>query len=285
MKKIIIIAGVLLTCTYTTIWAQKVKIVEKFEVAPRQKVKVMILGTTHFANPGLDAVNMKVEDVLLPKRQKEIQEVSNLLAKFKPTKVMVEAKVKYQATHDERYQKYLQGKHKLTRNERQQLGYRLAKQMRHPKVYLVDHPGEFPMNEVVKYAKESGQFQVIAKGMGWAKGMMKRQEVYFKEHTIREFLVNMNQPAWIQKSNGFYLSLLAKVGKGSNYSGTDLVAKWYERNLKIYTNVLRQAEAGDRIVLIFGAGHVPILKHLFQDAIDFEYIEVNNFLDDNNNGK
>lgn len=283
MKNLSLVLGILVCLTFSV--QAQTKVVEKFEVEPKKRIKVTILGVTHFANPGLDAVNMKVEDVLQPKRQKEMQELTNLLAKFKPTKVMLESTPKYDSSHNARYQKYVAGKYKLKRNERQQIGYRLAKQLGHKRVYLIDHKGKFPMNDVVKYAKQNKQFQLIAKGMGWAQNMMKGEEKFFKDHTIREFLVRMNRPAWVQKSNGFYLSLFAKIGKDSNYSGTDLVAKWYERNLKIYTNALRLAEEGDRILLIFGAGHAPILKHLFQDAIDFEYVEVNTLLDKNFKGK
>lgn len=48
--------------------------------------------------------------------------------------------------------------------------------------------------------------------MGWAQNMIKGEEKYFKNHTITEFLIRMNRPAWVQKSNGFYLSLFAKIG-------------------------------------------------------------------------
>ena len=53
-------------------------------------VEVMVLGTYHFGNPGLDLNNMKVDSVLTPKRQAELDRVAKALATFKPTRVMVE---------------------------------------------------------------------------------------------------------------------------------------------------------------------------------------------------
>ena len=38
------------------------------------KPTIMILGSGHFANPGLDAYNYRMDDVLAPKRQSEIEE-------------------------------------------------------------------------------------------------------------------------------------------------------------------------------------------------------------------
>jgi len=278
MKNLTLILAVLV-CVIFSSQAQTNKVVERFEVTPKKKIKVTILGTTHFSNPGQDVVNMKVEDVLQPKRQKEMQALVDLLAKFKPTKIMLESTPKYDSIHNARYQQYLRGKHTLRRNERQQIGYRLAKQLGHQKIYMVDHRGQFPMGKVNKYAQANNQSYLLNKALGWAKNEMKNREAYFKNHTITEFLIDMNRPAFIKKSNGLYLSLFAKIGKDQAYPGTDLVANWYERNLKIYTNILRLAEDGDRILVVFGAGHAPILQHLFRDALDFEYIEVNDFLD------
>ena len=35
------------------------------------KPAIMILGSSHLANPGMDGTNYKMDDVLAPKRQKE----------------------------------------------------------------------------------------------------------------------------------------------------------------------------------------------------------------------
>ena len=279
MKKLNFIIG-MLVCVTLSVQAQKVKVVEKFELKPSKKIKVMILGTTHFNNPGRDVVNMKVEDVLQPKRQKEMEELTDLLAKFKPTKIMLEDTPKYDSLSNALYQRYLKGTHKLKRSEHQQIGYRLAKKLGHKRLYVVDHRGNFPMDIVSKYAKANKQYYLIEKALGLVEKEAKEKEKYLKNH-----LTDINRPEAIKENNGYYLSMFTKIGKNTNYVGTDLVVEWYKRNLKIYTNVLRYAEEGDRIFLMFGDGHVPILKHLFQDAIDFEYIEVNQYLNPSTKSK
>ncbi|WP_410685425.1 DUF5694 domain-containing protein [Chryseobacterium sp. MEBOG07] len=51
------------------------------------------------------------------------------------------------------------------------------------------------------------------------------------------------------------------------------------RNLAIYANVITQVNANDKyVVLLFGQGHIPILKHLLQNNDDFEVVEVSNVL-------
>jgi hypothetical protein len=54
-------------------------------------VQVMVLGTYHFANPGQDLHNMKVDNVLTPEKQAALADLAERLARFKPTKIAVEA--------------------------------------------------------------------------------------------------------------------------------------------------------------------------------------------------
>ena len=41
--------------------------------------EILVLGTYHMANPGHDVYNMQVDDVLAPKRQQEIAQISRSL--------------------------------------------------------------------------------------------------------------------------------------------------------------------------------------------------------------
>ena len=52
-----------------------------------------------------------------------------------------------------------------------------------------------------------------------------------------------------------------KVNSGS-YEGTQLLLQWYERNLKIYSNLQNLARNDDRILLIIGSSHLKLLQEL-----------------------
>ena len=84
---------------------------------------VMIVGGYHMSNPGHDLHDVHADDVLAPRRQKEIVAITNALARFHPTKVAVEWDAPVVA---ERYPKYLAGTLPPSRNEVVQLGFRLA---------------------------------------------------------------------------------------------------------------------------------------------------------------
>jgi uncharacterized protein DUF5694 len=65
------------------------------------------------------------------------------------------------------YSDYLVGKYALTRNEIDQIGYRLAKELGHRSIFSVDVDGDFPYLRVVNYAKANGlkwKFDALAAG-------------------------------------------------------------------------------------------------------------------------
>jgi Family of unknown function (DUF5694) len=116
--------------------AQETKPVSETDSKPAQEAKahVLVLGVFHMNNPGQDIFNLKVDDVLVPKRQKEITETVAALKRFRPNKIALEADFGSDKMM-KNYQAYLDGKYELTRNERDQLGLRLAKELGHKQIY------------------------------------------------------------------------------------------------------------------------------------------------------
>jgi hypothetical protein len=62
---------------------------------------------------------------------------------------------------------------------------------------------------------------------------------------------------------GFY-DLEARYGEPGDYAGSDLLAEWYRRNVRIYNNVTKLVAAPeDHVLVIFGAGHLGWLRQDF----------------------
>lgn len=229
---------------------------------PAARAEVLVLGVYHMANPGRDIFNTRADDVLAPKRQAEIAQVIAVLEKFRPTKIAVEAGSDNDAIA-RRYADYLSGKHELSRNETEQLGFRLAKKLGHRAVYPVDTDGEFPYPRLVDYAKAHGrtkEFDGLMKEIGdWVKAT----NAYLASHTVLETLLYMNADEHVAKDVGFYYRQ-AHFGEPWNWAGADLVADWFRRNIRIYSNVVRLVESPDeRVLVIYGAGHLGWLRQNF----------------------
>ena len=227
---------------------------------PAARAEVLVLGVYHMASPGKDIFNMKVDDVLAPKRQAEIAQLIEVLKKFHPTKVAVERDV-WDNRIPKDYADHVAGRHELSRNEIEQIGFRLAKELGHKTVYPVDVDGEFPFQRVVNYAKASGRSKELDAMMSETGSMVKAQDQYLASHSILETLLYMNADDKVAEDVGFYYRQ-AHFGEPGDWAGADLVADWFRRNVRIYSNVTRLADSpSERVLAIFGAGHLGWLRH------------------------
>lgn len=239
--------------------------------------KVMILGTFHFANPGKDVHNSKVKDVKSQQKQKEILAVVDSLAKFKPTKIAVERMPAESDSLDLKFDKYKNGQYELTRSEDQQIGFRLAKQFRHGKVYPVDYKTPFRFRKVQKYAKENDSTFI-----DYFENYFNRESVAYEDSvtlhgTIREALILRNKSDQLEDSREPY-ARIASVGHDSTYVGAEVVSEWYKRNIYIFANIEDIATPGDRIIVIFGSGHAPILRDFVRRSPQLKLVNPIHFL-------
>lgn len=241
--------------------------------------RVMILGTYHFANPGADEVNIEADNVLSPTRQSQIEAVLNSLSRFEPTKVAVEdppAHGSVLSRADSLYQAYTNGAHELTRSETQQIGFRLAERSGHDQLYPVDHEGTFPFEAVMSYAAQHDT-AFVQYFQRWREAAQSTQDSLQQNATVPEILRSLNGPKFLSETEALYVRT-ASVGDATNYVGADLTTAWHERNLRIFANLARVAEPGDRIVVVFGAGHAPMLRRLVEASPQMELVEPARYL-------
>jgi hypothetical protein len=242
-----------------------------------KKVPVLVLGTYHFGNPNLDYVKTDVDDHLSEKRQQEIQKVVDLLAKFKPTKIALEL-----PAGDDRlqswYEAYLRGEHELRVNESEQIGFRLAKQLGHAKVYAVDHKLDMDVGAVVAAAQQGGDrkfLETFQNAMAMIQDVQKRQST----QTVRENLAEMNDPEFLQRGRDLYLQLSRVRGGEGGYIGADVLSDWDRRNFRIFANLAAIVDSPeDRILAIFGSSHAPNLRELVESSPDLELVEAVEYL-------
>lgn len=248
MRKILLL--LVMMVLPATLWAQS-----------ESRPEILVLGTYHMANPGHDIHNMQADDVLLPKRQHEIAQLLEVLKRFHPTKIAVEANVGSKRVAQE-YSDYLAGKYTLSRNEIDQVGYRLAKELGLKTIYPVDEDGDFPWLRVVDYAKANGQTEKFnAIDAGWAT-LMKEQTDFLQSHTVLETLEYLNSDERTARDLGYYFAAV-RLGVPFNYAGPDLLAAYYQRNIRIYHNIVALIDSpNDKVLVVYGSGH---LGWLWQD--------------------
>ncbi|HET7747978.1 MAG TPA: DUF5694 domain-containing protein [Terriglobales bacterium] len=229
---------------------------------PDSATPVLLLGTWHMDNPGKDMLNLKADDVRAPRRQKEIEDLVNRLAAFRPTRVLIEAPYG-DAGQPRAYAEYLAGKHELSRDEREQVAFRLARKMNLPTVAGIDHPMDLDDSQLNLLMKSSPE--LVGKTMEGlqteGQKEMTKQQSLLARSSVTEFYRYQNSEAAVELNHQFYFKYLVPIADGQNYAGADMVASWYKRNLRIMNNLERlQLARTDRVFILFGQGHVKLLR-------------------------
>ena len=248
--------------------------------AKEPKARLMMLGTFHFKDRGLDAYKPQhAVDVLSPERQREVEALVQALAKFQPTRIAVERKALQQEALDAEFQEYVAGRLELTADEVHQVGFRLAKKLGHAKLYAVDaDPNRmfFPLFENVD------EKQLATLDAPWParfKQLYAHDDELKTRSSLLEHLGYVNSPERVRQGHGAYSIGLFKLDGEDGYLGADLRAAWYDRNLRIFRNLQRVASSPEeRILLIIGAGHLPILQFVAGASPEFQLEEVRDYL-------
>ncbi len=238
-------------------------------------IEVMVLATYHMANPGHDAANMQVDDVLQPKRQRELEAVAKQLESFRPTKIAVEANSSaptyiWKAALDP-------ADLKTKRNETYQLGERLALSNGLDKLYGVDTDGDFDFEPVKALDDRQTGGVRIKHMMAGIQELVDESDRKQHTRTIGQSLAWMNTPEAIKRNNNFYMESLS-ISDGDNQPAAKLDAEWYERNVRIWGKILQIAKPGDRIILVFGQGHASWLRTLVQEMPGYKLVDPLHYL-------
>ena len=246
-------------------------------------IDVMIVGTYHMDNPGLDLANVKADDVLQPQRQKELEDLSSALARFRPTKIVVERIAKTPALLDHRYAEFTPADLGKNRDERYQVAYRLAHRLGQKQVYAIDEdpgPGEpdyFPFDKVVAWAKSNGAEPKLNAALGQVKAEVEQISRMQATHSIAGVLTHLNRPVKAEEAQRWHYRLFA-YGDTEAQPGTDLNAMWYLRNAKIFAKLMTVAKPGDRVLVVYGSGHNYWLRHFARTTPGYRNVDPTPYL-------
>jgi hypothetical protein len=241
--------------------------------------QVMVVGVWHMDNPGLDLLNPTVKNILGERRQKEVLDVVARLERFRPTCVALEA-LPGSTKMQERLDGFKAGRYRLTADERDQLGLRVAKDLGHARVHGIDYRQDMDFGAMMRRAEKDGQGELAGKVLGTMQSTVapRLKAIFREDRTVRDILLDINDPESDVIGHRLYMGLL-RLGTDADYPGADLVAGWYARNLKIATNVVRLADAGhERILVVIGSGHDKLLREFLRETPGIELVDPRPFL-------
>ncbi len=251
-----------------------------------EPIRVMVLGVPHLDNPGRDVNNARIDPVTTPEKQAQLARIAEDLARFRPTAIAIERVAPDPATMvDVRFPEYRPDWLLSQPDERVQIGYRLADLAGVTRVYAVDEkdregqPTYFPYGAVSAWADANGRAGDLQALGGVAREFIADLERRQRTETLGRLLAEVNAPDFpMSTANaGMYYRFLS-FGAGDDLPGAELNGRWYTRNAVIFAKLLQVAKPGDRIVLMFGAGHAYWLRHFASTTPGYVLVEPTEYL-------
>jgi hypothetical protein len=210
-----------------------------------EPAQIMLFGTFHFQDAGLDVVKSKDIDIFAADSQQYLQELTQRLAGFKPTKILLEYDPENDELINQRYRDYLAGKYELAANEIYQLGFRIAKAAGHERVYSFDNRAvEWQAEAMFEYAKQHDSPEMKTFNQ-IIETFTAEDEKARSTLSLRELLMRANDPDLERMNMDLYLAT-NPIGAGDGYSGADSSASWWHRNFRMYANIQKLAAPGER---------------------------------------
>ena len=230
---------------------------------------------------------MKVDSVLTPTKQAELADVASRLAKFNPTKIAVEALSDRLDFATKKFGSFIPETLTKDPDERVQIAFRLAHQLGQKSVYGIDEQSDtidyFPFDKVETYAKRHEKTAMLNRMREDVAKWSKKRKPLENKTGIRSWK-NCWQPTQtnttvrtLSDHQNFYYELLA-IGDAKEQPGAELNAAWYQRNARIFAKLVQVARPGDRVIVMFGAGHAFWLRHFVQNTPGFQLIEARDYL-------
>ncbi|HYC73228.1 DUF5694 domain-containing protein [Brevundimonas sp.] len=251
-----------------------------------EPVQVMVLAVPHLDNPGQDVHNATIDPVTTPEKQAQLARVAEDLARFRPTAIAIERVAADPSTMvDPQFADYRPDWLLSRADERVQIGYRLAELAGVERVYAVDEkdregqPSYFPYGAVVAWAGANGRSGDLQAWGGEVQAFLAEMERRQRTETLGRLLAQVNAPgvAMSTANAPMYYRFLS-FGSGEEMPGAELNGRWYTRNAMIFARLMQVAEPGDRIVLMFGAGHAYWLRHFVSTTPGYVLVEPTDYL-------
>ncbi|WP_026755559.1 DUF5694 domain-containing protein [Sediminibacter sp. Hel_I_10] len=272
-------------------------IANKASAQDNEKIDILLVGFDHLSQMDNGTAT---SDIFSSKKQKEIILLTEKLKSFAADMILVEKEASEQKTLDSLYRSFVKGNIQLSNiengaSETFQVGFRLARMLQLNRVFGIDH-----YESTSQSLLDSGKnIDVFKNGLGALINIARplKKSVQKDSLSIYEYIKIMNQPEMINLSYNALFNLPAYVIEGefsengtntvdigsidNRYIGAEYITLFYNRNLKIYSNILNTQldQNSKRIILIMGQLHIGVLMDLLKHNSRYNVRDISDYLD------
>ena len=243
-----------------------------------EKIQVLNFGTFHM---GFTSDANKTEfDEEDRKNQQRVHAIAEKLSDFDPTVIIVEQEPKYNEKIQQEYGNYVNNPDTVFENpsEIELLAYELGRLSGTERIYGIDHKmgynyriGQEIDNQIDpqwhdKYYNDPLTFYPSVNTDRDSLNMLGKLRLTNRDQYL-DFLIAVNA------------DMLTHAGTEGGYEGADEAAKYYQRNLRMYSNLNRiELDEDDRIFILMGASHTAFFRDFMSRDPKYKMVDTFKYL-------
>lgn len=242
------------------------------------KVQVLNFATFHMGST-TDANSVDFDDKNI-KNQADAQKIAQLIARFKPTIICVEVPREKNKALNTKYQAYLKNPSKASTyyGEVGLVAFEVGRMSNVAELYGIDHKMGYNYmiaDEIVN------EIDSTTLNDYYANPFKSTPELNVDENklSLLDKLKLHNSPKFLDFLIAVNADMLAFAGTENGYEGADEAAKYYHRNLRIYSNLNRiPMTKNDRVFILSGASHTAFLNDFMRRSPKYQIVNTFDYL-------
>lgn len=250
----------------------------QLDKAEPDQIEVLNFGTFHM---GFTNDAHKTEfDESDRKNQERVHDVAEKLAEFNPTVILLEQEPEQNETIQKEYQQYRENPDMVFENpsEIELLAYELGRLSGAERIYGIDHK--------MGYNYRIGQQIDNQIDPEWLDRYYEDPFSYYPSIDVNEDTLSLQKQLELMNTDEYLNFLIAvnadmltHAGTEDGFEGADEAAKYYQRNLRMYSNLNRiELEENDRVFILMGASHTAFFRNFMRGDPTYNMVDTFKYL-------
>ena len=233
------------------------------------QLEVMLVGTYHFAGSESD-VHRFESNPLDEEQQRQLDALTDRFVEWEPDTIAVEKPPGAQAAVDEAYEAWrnnnldavsgtADGESIGKKSEIVQVGARLGDKLGHDGLLAVDH--KLPLSDLDSALQTLPSPNDASYPLPDFQTKTAEFQRQLEERSQIEYFRYLNDPAQRRLNDQLLMTVAMEGSEVGDYA--EQMVTWYQRNLRIAANLWnRIGDDTERVLLLFGVSHVPLLRSI-----------------------
>tara|TARA_R110000744_G_scaffold355045_2_gene461504 strand:- start:413 stop:1246 length:834 start_codon:yes stop_codon:yes gene_type:complete len=274
----VIVSFLFFSCEHSENYQNKTEI-EQLEHEPTSnKIQVLNFATFHLGYTN-DARSIEFDE----KNKKNVDSIhiiAKKLSLFKPTVIIVETTPGYNQTLQKNYSSYLKDPNTLFEepNEVELLAFEVGRLADTKLIFGIDHKLEYNYNIGSEITNSIDSITYNDFQLNPFK-TIPHLNIFKEGLSLNDKFVRMNHPEFLDFLITVNADILTYVGSENGFEGADEAAKYYKRNLRIFSNLNKLLlKKNDRVFILSGGSHTAFLREFMKRDEKYEMVNTFNYL-------